>query len=92
VSRRATARGGSGLEKQQSGAGRGASARRPRPADPATINQLLDPYSVLDVGESTRRTYEGYVDKHLRPAPGETLDSFYAVLRRRDRFLSTCRS
>jgi integrase len=65
---------------------------RRNPRTRATVNQLLDRYlQVLDVGETTRRTYEGYIEKHIRPAlgtlqagrvDGETLDSFYAELRR----------
>jgi integrase len=65
---------------------------RRNPRTKATVNQLLDRYlQVLDVGETTRRTYEGYIEKHIRPAighlqagrvDGETLDSLYAELRR----------
>ena len=64
--------------------------RQPRTS--ATVEQLLDRYlGLLDVGASTRRGYEGYIRKHIRPALGslkvsrvnaETLESFYAELRR----------
>ncbi len=58
----------------------------------ATVGQLLDKWlGVLDVDPSTRRTYEGYIRKHIRPLLGslsltrvdvEILDSFYSELRR----------
>jgi integrase len=65
---------------------------RRNPRTRATMDQLLDRYlTVLDVGETTRQTYVGYIDKRIRPAlgplpagriDGETLDAFYAELRR----------
>lgn len=65
---------------------------RRNPRTRATVGQLLDRWlEVLDVDPSTRRTYEGYIRKHIRPLLGplsllrlnvETLDSFYAELRR----------
>lgn len=65
---------------------------RRNPRTRATLNQLLDRYiEVLDVDESTRRTYLGYIDNRIRPTlgelqvgrlDGEVLDSFYADLRR----------
>jgi integrase len=58
----------------------------------ATVGQLMDRYfEVLNVGETTRSTYDGYVRNHIRPLlgdlalsrlGGEVLDSFYAELRR----------
>jgi hypothetical protein len=37
----------------------------------ATVGQLLDRWlQVLDVDPSTRRTYVGYIGKHIRPALG----------------------
>jgi integrase len=61
------------------------------PRTRATVNQLLDRYlEVLDVEQTTRRAYVGYIDKHVRPLLGsmmvgrlnaEVLDSFYATLR-----------
>ncbi|WP_025616843.1 tyrosine-type recombinase/integrase [Salinispora cortesiana] len=61
------------------------------PRTKATVNQLMDRYlEVLDVETTTRGTYEGYIRNHVRPLlgelavgrlDGETLDSFYAVLR-----------
>jgi len=64
--------------------------RNPRTS--ATVNQLLARYlELLDVGANTRRGYEGYIRKHVVPALGsakvsqvnaETLESFYAELRR----------
>jgi integrase len=69
---------------------------RRNPRTRATLNQLLDRW--LDVAELEETTRSGYVrklDKHVRPVLGslqvgrldaETLESFYAVLRRcRDR-------
>ena len=65
---------------------------RRSPRTRATVGQLLDKWlDVLDVDPSTRRTYDGYIRKHIRPLLGslsltrldvETLDSFYAELRR----------
>jgi integrase/DNA-binding transcriptional regulator YhcF (GntR family) len=62
------------------------------PRTRATVNQLMDRYlEVLDVDVTTRRTYEGYIRLHVRPLlgklplaklSGETLDSFYSILRR----------
>jgi integrase len=62
------------------------------PRTRATVGQLLDRWlPVLDVDPSTRRTYDGYIRKHIRPVLGllpltrldvEILDSFYAELRR----------
>jgi integrase len=61
------------------------------PRTRATVNQLMDRYlDVIDVEETTRRTYIGYIDRHIRPQLGalqvgridaEVLDSFYASLR-----------
>jgi integrase len=58
----------------------------------ATVNELLDRYlEVLIVADSTRAGYEGYIVNHIRPVlgklkvgelDGETLDRFYAQLRR----------
>ena len=65
---------------------------RRNPRTRATLNQLLDRYvEVLDVDESTRKRYVGYIDNRIRPTlgelqvgrlDGEVLDSFYAELRR----------
>ncbi len=65
------------------------------PRTRATVNQLMDRYlELLDVDITTRRSYEGYIRNHIRPLlghlsvgklGGETLDSFYAILR-------TCRA
>lgn len=62
------------------------------PRTRATVNQLLDRWlTVIDVEAETRRSYEAKVRKHIRPLLGstslakldvETLDSFYAELRR----------
>jgi site-specific recombinase XerD/DNA-binding transcriptional regulator YhcF (GntR family) len=62
------------------------------PRTKATVNQLMDRYlEVLDVDVTTRKSYEGYIRNHIRPLlgklpigklTGETLDSFYTVLRR----------
>jgi integrase len=62
------------------------------PKTRATVNQLLDRYlEVLDVDDSTRRTYDGYIKRTIRPAigtlpvgrvDGEILDTLYAQLRR----------
>jgi integrase len=61
------------------------------PRTNATVNQLMDRYmELLDVEPTTRGTYDGYIRNHIRPLlgelgvgrlDGETLDSFYAVLR-----------
>jgi integrase len=65
------------------------------PRTRATVNQLTDRYmELLDVEQTTRHTYEGYIRNHVRPLlgglavgrlEGEVLDSFYAQLR-------TCRA
>jgi hypothetical protein len=62
------------------------------PRTRATVAQLLDRWlQVLDVDPSTRWGYDGKIRKHIRPLLGslpltrldvETLDSFYAELRR----------
>lgn len=64
---------------------------RRNPRTKATVNQLMDRYlELLDVDVTTRRGYEGYINNHVRPLlgplpvgklDGETLDSFYSVLR-----------
>jgi integrase len=64
--------------------------RHPRTS--ATVNHLLDRYlELLDVADYTKRGYEGYLRKHVRPRLGslkvsqvdaEILESFYAELRR----------
>jgi integrase len=61
------------------------------PRTRATVNQLMDRYlDVLDVDQTTRLGYVGYIDKHIRPQLGsrqvgkidaEVLDAFYASLR-----------
>jgi hypothetical protein len=44
---------------------------RRSPRTRATVGQLLDRWlGVLDVDPSTRRTYEGYIRKHIRPLLG----------------------
>lgn len=44
---------------------------RRNPRTRATVDQLLDRWlGVLDVDPSTRRTYEGYIRKHIRPTLG----------------------
>ncbi|NLT55844.1 MAG: hypothetical protein GXX79_15055 [Actinomycetales bacterium] len=53
---------------------------------------MLDRYlEVLDIEETTRRTYVGYIDRYIRPVlgsmpagkvGGEVVDAFYAQLRR----------
>jgi integrase len=68
---------------------------RRNPRTKATVDQLMDRYlELLDVDRSTRKSYEGYIRNHVRPLlgklavgrlDGETLDSFYRVLR-------TCRA
>lgn len=65
------------------------------PRTKATVDQLMDRYlEVLDVDVNTRASYEGYIKNHIRPLlgrlplgklNGETLDSFYLILR-------TCRA
>jgi integrase len=65
------------------------------PKTQATVDQLMDRYlEVLDVDVNTRQSYEGYIRNHIRPLlgklplsrlNGETLDSFYLILR-------TCRA
>jgi integrase/DNA-binding transcriptional regulator YhcF (GntR family) len=62
------------------------------PRTKATVNQLMDRYlDLLDVEVTTRTSYEGYIRNHIRPLlgtlsvgklTGETLDSFYTILRR----------
>ena len=62
------------------------------PRTKATVNQLMDRYlELLDVDVTTRKSYEGYIRNHIRPLlgelqvgklDGETLDSFYTILRR----------
>jgi integrase len=62
------------------------------PRTRATVSQLLDKWiDVHDVDDQTRRGYESKIRKHIRPLIGgvslaklevETLDSFYAELRR----------
>lgn len=61
------------------------------PRTKATVNQLMDRYlELLEVDTNTRTGYEGYIRNHIRPLlgklqvgrlDGETLDSFYAILR-----------
>ncbi|MEU1684773.1 tyrosine-type recombinase/integrase [Micromonospora sp. NPDC005707] len=65
---------------------------RRNPRTRATVDQLLDRWlEVLDVEASTRQGYVKKLNKHVRPLLGklpvgrldaETLESFYAVLRR----------
>ncbi|GIE87884.1 Phage integrase, N-terminal SAM-like domain [Actinoplanes regularis] len=65
---------------------------RRNPRTRATVGQLMDRYfEVLDVGETTIGTYEGYRRNHIDPLlgdlqlarlDGEVLDSFYADCRR----------
>ncbi|MDN5853915.1 MAG: tyrosine-type recombinase/integrase [Actinomycetia bacterium] len=62
------------------------------PRTSATVNQLLDRYlQVLDVEDTTRAGYESQMRRYIRPVlgdlplgriNGETLDAFYAELRR----------
>src|SRR5215475_14616776 len=62
------------------------------PRTRATVSQLMDRYlEVLDVEETTKRGYIGYIEKHIRPQLGplqvgkvdaEVLDAFFANLRR----------
>jgi integrase len=64
---------------------------RRNPRTKATVNHLMDRYlQVLDVDRTTRKSYEGYIRKHIRPLlgeeqvgrlDGELLDSFFLVLR-----------
>lgn len=64
--------------------------RHPRTA--STVNQLLDQHLEMSTWErSTRDTYVGYIEKHIRPLIGtvkvaaldaRTFDSFHAELRR----------
>ncbi|ONI77079.1 site-specific integrase [Actinosynnema sp. ALI-1.44] len=68
---------------------------RRNPRTKATVNQLMDRYlELIDVDPNTRQGYERSIRNHIRPLigglqvgklDGETLDSFYAVLR-------TCRA
>ena len=61
----------------------------------ATVDELMDRYlEFLDVDRTTRKSYEGYINRHIRPLlgaaqvgklDGQTLDSFFLVLR-------TCRT
>jgi integrase len=61
------------------------------PRTRATVNQLMDRYlDVLDVDQTTRIGYVGYIDNHIRPQLGaiqvgrvdaEVLDAFYSSLR-----------
>jgi|tagenome__1003787_1003787.scaffolds.fasta_scaffold20917100_2 integrase len=45
---------------------------RRNPRTKATVNQLLDRYlEVLDVDQSTRTAYEGYIERHIRPVLGD---------------------
>jgi integrase len=63
-----------------------------QPRTNATVNQLLDRHFDMSTWErSTRATYVGYADKHIRPLIGNVqvgalnagvFDSFYAELRR----------
>lgn len=65
---------------------------RRSPRTKATVDQLMDRYlSLIDVDVTTHKGYEGYIRNHIRPLlgplqvgrlDGETLDSFYAILRR----------
>jgi integrase len=62
------------------------------PRTNATVNQLLDKYfELLDCERTTKETYRGYADNHIRTLIGTTpvgridaeiLDSLYAELRR----------
>lgn len=62
------------------------------PRTNATLDQLLDRHlDLLDLEETTQRTYRGYVEHHIRPLVGKVrvgafdadlMDSFYAELRR----------
>ena len=45
---------------------------RRNPRTRATLDQLLERYlEVVELERSTRRTYEGYLDRHVRPALGK---------------------
>jgi len=65
---------------------------RRNPRTNATVNQLLDRYlGVLEIEDTTRAGYESILRNYIRPLlgelsiariNGETLDSFYAELRR----------
>lgn len=65
---------------------------RRNPRTRATVSPLLDRWlSVVEVGENTRAGYVSYIEHHVRPVLGEqpltrldaeTLESFYAMLRR----------
>lgn len=62
------------------------------PRTNATLNQLLDRHlELLDLEETTLKTYRGHVEHHIRPLVGKVkvgafdadlLDSFYAELKR----------
>lgn len=64
---------------------------RRNPRTKATVNQLLDRYlQVVDVEPTTKKRYEGIIERHLRPTlgklrlsqlDGDVLDSLYAQLR-----------
>jgi integrase len=44
---------------------------RRNPRTKATLDQLLDRYlEVVELERSTRNTYVGYLDRHVRPASG----------------------
>jgi integrase len=65
---------------------------RRNPRTKATVDKLMDRYlEVMEVEATTRRTYEGYIKNHIRPAfgklhvgdlDGELLETFYGQLRR----------
>jgi integrase len=65
---------------------------RRHPRTTATVDQLLDRhFELVTLERSTRATYLGYADKHIRPLIGhvqvgaldaDVFDSFYAELRR----------
>src|SRR3954462_5164408 len=65
---------------------------RRNPRTRATVTQLMDRYlEILDVGETSRSAYVGYIENHIKPVLGhlpvarvdaEVLDSFYSQLRR----------
>lgn len=45
---------------------------RRNPKTRATVNQLMDRYEkVVDVDRTTKRTYLGYIRKHIRPLLGK---------------------
>jgi integrase len=66
--------------------------QRRSPRTRATVDQLLDRWlTVIEVEQNTRAGYESYIQHHIRPVLGrltldrltvETLESFYAMLRR----------